>query len=87
MTEEEKSKAVRWARTIASDIALYNEAKILEGVQRDSLYELLGEDIEEGRILYRNRVGASLDAATNFFDRAIVDLVLRPKGTVKSPLW
>jgi hypothetical protein len=87
MTEEEKSKAVRWARTIASDIALYNEAKILEGIQKDTLYDLLKEEIEEGRTLYRNRVGDALDSATNFFDRAIVDLVLRPKGNLKSPLW
>jgi hypothetical protein len=87
MTDEEKSKAVRWARTIASDIALYNEAKILEGIQKDTLYELLEEEIEEGRALYRNRVGAAVDSATNFFDRAIVDLVLRPKGNLKSPLW
>jgi len=87
MTDEDKSRAVRLARTIASDIALYNEAKILEGIQKDSLFELLKDEIEEGRTLYRSRVGEELNAATHYFDRAIVDLVLRPKGHLKSPLW
>ena len=87
MTEEDKARAIRVARTIASDIASYNEDKILQGIQQDTLFQLLEEQIEEGREFYRKRVGPEMDAATNYFDRAIVDLVLKPRGNVKSPLW
>lgn len=87
MTEEEKTKAMRLARAIASDISLYNEQKIVKGIEQDNLFEVLKEEIEEGRELYRSRVSPEIFASTNFFDRAIVDIVIRPKGHVKSKIW
>ena len=87
MTEEEKAKAVRLARTIASDISLYNEAKIIQGIEQDSFFEALRDQIEEGRELYKSRVSADLYGSTNFFDRAIVDVILARKGHIKSKIW
>lgn len=87
MTDEEKAKAVRLARTIASDISLYNEAKIIQGIERDSFFEAIKDEIEEGRELYKSRVSAELYGATNFFDRAIVDVILARKGHIKSKIW
>ncbi|MEN9800079.1 MAG: hypothetical protein RL653_3776 [Pseudomonadota bacterium] len=87
MTEEDKARAIRVARTIASDIAQYNEDKILKGLQQDTLFQLLEDQIEEGREFYRSRVGTELDAATNYFDRAIVDMILKPRGHLKMPIW
>jgi hypothetical protein len=87
MTDEEKMKAQRLARAIASDISLYNEAKIIKGIEQDNLFDTLKDEIEEGRELYRSRVSAEVFGATNFFDRAIVDVVIRPKGHVKSKIW
>ncbi len=87
MTEEEKTKANRLARTIASDISLYNEAKVAKGIEQDSFYESLEEEIKEGRDLYKSRVSEELYKGTNFFDRAIVDVVLGSKGHIKSKIW
>lgn len=87
MTEEEKAKAVRLARTIASDISLYNEAKIVSGIEQDNFFEALKDEIEEGRQLYQSRVTAEIYNSTNFFDRAIVDVILARKGKIKSKLW
>jgi len=87
MTEEEKVKAVRLARAIASDISLYNEQKIVKGIEQDNLFEVLKDEIEEGRELYRSRVSQELYTTTNFFDRAIVDIVIRSKAHVKSKIW
>ena len=56
MTEEEKMKAMRLARAIASDISLYNEQKIIKGIEQDNLFEVLKDEIEEGRELYKTRV-------------------------------
>lgn len=80
-------RATRLARTIASDISLYNEEKILRGLVEDKLFTELRDEIEEGRELYRTRVAADLYERTNFFDRAVVDIILKAKGHVKSKIW
>ena len=79
--------AQRLARTIASDISLYNEAKILKAVQDDALFDALAPEIQEGLQLYRSRVSPELLARTNFYNRAIIDILLRNKGNVKSNMW
>ena len=45
MTEEERTKAMRLARAIASDISLYNEQKIVRGIEQDNLFETLKDEI------------------------------------------
>ncbi|MBI5546788.1 MAG: hypothetical protein HY901_23135 [Deltaproteobacteria bacterium] len=87
MTDEEKAKAIRLARTIASDISLYNEAKIIQGIEQDTFFEALQGEIEEGRELYKSRVTPELYTTTNYFDRAIVDVILARKGRIKSKIW
>ena len=84
---DEKSKARRLARAIASDISMYNEDKIVKSIEQDNFFTALKDEIEEGRELYRSRVTPELYASTNFFDRALVDVVLKPKGHVRSRVW
>jgi hypothetical protein len=80
-------RAIRLARTIASDISLYNEEKIVRGLTDDKLFTELADEIEEGRELYRARVAPELYERTNFFDRAVVDIIIKSKGHVKSKIW
>jgi hypothetical protein len=87
MTDEERMKAMRLARAIASDISLYNEAKIIQGIEQDTLFDVLKDEIAEGRELFKSRVSSEIFTRTNFFDRAIVDIVIKPKGHVKSKIW
>ncbi len=87
MTDDEKMKAMRAARAIASDISLYNEAKILKGLEQDNLFEAIANEIEEGREFYKTRVSQEIYTKANFFERAIVDVVIKPKGHVKSKIW
>ena len=87
MTEEEKIKAMRLARAIASDISLYNEQKIIKGIEQDTLFEILKEELDEGRELYKSRVSPEIFQKMNFFERAINDIVLRSKAHVKSKIW
>lgn len=84
---DERSKARRLARAIASDISMYNEDKIVKSIEQDNFFTALKDEIEEGRELYRSRVTAELYASSNFFDRALVDVVLKPKGHVRSRVW
>lgn len=79
--------ARRLARAIASDVSLYNEAKIIEGIQKDSLFELMEEEIQEGRDLYETRVADEIRATTNYFERAIVDILFKSKASIESDIW
>ncbi|HVY37459.1 MAG TPA: hypothetical protein VHM31_05970, partial [Polyangia bacterium] len=53
---DKPERARQLARVIASDLSLYHEKKIVEGVERDTLFEVLRDEIEEGRALYKSRV-------------------------------
>ncbi len=84
MQTEETAR--RLARAIASDLLLYNEEKVVEGIKGDNLFDVLNDEIEEGRALYQRRVPPHL-YAKNFYDRAIIDILLRGKGNVPSKMW
>ncbi len=79
-------RAQQLARAIASDIQLYNKAKIEEGLRNDTFFELLSEEITEGRDLFRSRVTPEL-FRRNFFDRAIVDRVIKPSAHLDTKIW
>ncbi len=79
--------ANRLARAIASDLSLYNEAKIKEGIENDTFFSVLQEEIAEGRAHYESRVDPKILGSSNFFDRALVDVILARKGHIKSKIW
>jgi len=83
---ETEEAARRLARAIASDVSLYNEEKIVRGLENDSLFDELSEEIEEGRALFKSRVSPEL-YHKNFYDRALVDILIKSKGHVKSRIW
>ncbi len=83
---ETEEAARRLARAIASDLSLYNEEKIMEGIQNDNLFTVLSEELEEGRALFKSRVSPDL-FAKNFYDRAVIDILVRAKGHVQSKMW
>ncbi len=83
---ETEEAARRLARAIASDLSLYNEEKIVRGIEGDSLFDELSEEIEEGRALYKSRVSSAL-YDKNLYDRALVDILVRSKAHVRSPMW
>lgn len=78
--------ARRLARAIASDISLYNEEKVVEGITNDTLYEVIAEELEEGRALFQSRVTPEL-FAKGFYDRAVIDVLVRAKAHVDSKMW
>ncbi len=86
MPIEAEDAARRLARAIASDLSLYNEEKIVRGIENDSLFEELAEEVEEGRALYKSRVATEL-YKKNFYDRAIVDILVKSKGHIRSSIW
>ncbi len=83
----ESDAAKRLARAIASDLSLYNEAKVKQGIETDSFFDLMAKEIEEGRQHYNQKVDPKLRARTNYYDRAIIDIILKRKGHIKSKIW
>jgi hypothetical protein len=84
---ETPEAANRLARAIASDLSLYNEAKIKEGIENDTFFTVLQDEIAEGRAHYESRVDPRMLGSTNFYDRALVDVILARKGHIKSKIW
>jgi uncharacterized hydantoinase/oxoprolinase family protein len=84
---EAPEQAMRLARAICSDISLYNEEKIVKSIEQDTFFDALRDELAEGREHYRSRVAPELFARTNFYDRAIVDVILKSKARIRSRIW
>jgi hypothetical protein len=73
------AKAKRLARLIVSDIVLYNQAAVEEGVRNNTFAEILAHDIREARTLYAQRVAEEIRNATTYLDDAFDELIARKK--------
>jgi hypothetical protein len=51
------------------------------------LFDLLKEEIEEGRRYYLSRVDPEIAESTNYFNQALVDVLLKPTGRIPSKIW
>ncbi len=80
-------EAKRLARTILSDILLYNQAKVKEGIEKDSLFEILTEELAEGKKYYESMVDEEIRQSTNHFNEAVVDVLIKQGGKIKSEIW
>lgn len=87
MQIEDADKARRLARTIVSDIALYNREEIRKGIRNDNVFELLDVEIERGRKLYLSRVSPDVQKQKNFYNQAIVDILIKQYGNTESGIW
>jgi hypothetical protein len=83
---DKPERARQLARAIASDLSLYHDKKIVEGIERDTLFDVMRDEIEEGRALFKSRVTPEI-FGLGIYDRALVDMMLKPKGYVKSRIW
>ncbi len=79
-------QAKRLARAIISDIAIYNREKVERGIKEDSIFELLAEEIEEGRQHFQSRVAPEIASGT-IYDMALVDVLIKRAGKIESPIW
>ena len=83
---DKPDRARQLARAIASDLSMYHEKKIIEGVERDTLFDAMRDEIEEGRTLFKSRVTPEI-FTLGLYDRALVDMLLKSRGTVRSKIW
>jgi hypothetical protein len=83
---DKPERARQLARAIASDLGLYHEKKIIEGIQHDTFFDVMSHEIEEGRALYKGRVTPEI-FGQGHYERALCDVILKQKGNVKSRIW
>ncbi|MEK6698718.1 MAG: response regulator [Nitrospirota bacterium] len=76
-------KAKRFARIIVSDIALYNQEAVSTGIRNGTFFELLKEDVEEGRRLYDNRVPETIRQKKDFYQEAFDNFIEAQKKIVR----
>jgi hypothetical protein len=78
--------ANRLARAIASDVSLYNEDKIKKGIEEDTFFTIIADEIEEGREHFKSRVEPQL-FMRGIYERALCDVIIARKGHIKSRIW
>jgi len=80
-------RARRLARLIVSDIILYNQEKIVEGIKNDTLFQVLQDELIEGRKYYDRNVDPAVAAQADYFNLAIVDVLVKGRANVESKIW
>jgi predicted Zn finger-like uncharacterized protein len=80
---EAEEKARRFARIIVSDIALYNQEAVMEGLRNGTFFELLKNDVTEGRELYEKRVPAAVRVKKDYYQEAFDNFIKTQKKIVR----
>ena len=70
-----------------SDIALYNREEIRKGIRDDNVFELLAVELERGNKLYLSRVSPEIHKKKNYYNQAIVDILIKQYGNTESTIW
>lgn len=80
-------RAQRLARIIVGEIVLYHKDTIVEAIKNDSLFEVLERELEQGRSYYEKNVDPSVRVQTDYFDQAVVDILVKGHASVPSKIW
>jgi hypothetical protein len=80
-------RAKRLARLIVGDIVLYNREKIVEGIKHDNLFQVMERELEEGRKYYEKNVDPAVAVQADYFNLAVVDILVKGRGDVQSEIW
>lgn len=71
----EYDEARRLARLILSDIIIYHSAKVEQGIRDDNFFDVLRQEIEEGRHYYESRVPVRVRRDTEIYTETLQQFV------------
>jgi hypothetical protein len=71
----EYDEARRLARLILSDIVIYNASKVERGIRENNFFDVLKDEIEEGRQYYESRVPFRVRQDTEIFNETLQQFV------------
>jgi hypothetical protein len=78
--------AKRLARAILSDVAMYNPEKVENGIKNDNIFDVLKDELEEGRQHFFSRVSPDVNPDA-IYDIAVVDVLIKRAGKIESSIW
>jgi len=79
-------QAKRLARAILSDVAMYNKEKVEVGIKNDNIFDILKDELEEGRQHMLSRVSSDINPDT-IYNTAVVDVLIKRAGKIESSIW
>lgn len=79
-------QAKRLARAILSDVAMYNKEKVENGIRNDNIFDVLSEELEEGRQHFLSRVSPDVNPEL-IYEIAVVDVLIKRAGKIESSIW
>lgn len=80
--DEKIERARRLARTIISDIYLYNSARVDEAIRNNNFYSVFASELKEGQKLYKNRILPEIIDKGDFYTEAIKNFISAKKKTL-----
>lgn len=78
-TDERVERAKRLARTVLSDIDLYNPQKVVEAVKNNSFQTVFAEELYEGLKHYEKRIPPEVRNKGKFFEEALNNFLQNKK--------
>ena len=79
--------AQRLANVMASDIQAYNTNQIRRGIENDTLFEELHEDLRDADRNWRERMAPEFSDEIGLFHRAFVDQIFATSGKIPSKIF
>lgn len=76
---EAEEAARQLARSIVSDISLYREGELEQGLRAGNLEQFLGNEIRDGRSIYESRLPSAARSDIDYFEQALNELVEQKK--------
>jgi len=82
---KEFDEARRLARLILSDIVIHNVEQVERGIRDGTFFELLADEIKEGRDYYESRVPPIVREIANFFNETLEQFVQMKRDELGNP--
>ena len=80
-------RAVRLARVVLSDVAIYAGDELRLGIEKDDLFDRLAPQLEQAADYYFRRVDPSVADRERIFNHAVVDVLVCRHGRRASGAW
>jgi hypothetical protein len=80
-------EARKLAASVVGDVAFYSREKIRQGLKADSLFEAIADELAEARAIYAEKVEPELEQQHNLFNRAVVDIIIKPFADEETTIW
>ena len=81
------NKAKRVARVLVSDLKLYNEQAVMQGVRQKKLYQVLQDDLDRSYKHYQERVSGLLTSSdVNYFKEELINQLGKGDPAALGPL-